>query len=214
MVRALDAVRLSDAGPVSISSDETSYGQGDAIAVHLEGAQNKCLVKGGWLGLFKLDQSARLLADPVTKVDIAPGGETNPVLIGAPLETGAFALALFGTQRPETPLGVKAITVSTPRAGCRGFSGRWQSDFGDLITTVRGGQLRGTYRRTPEAPAGFLMGTLKDRVFTGTWRSELGAGGTRLVLSKDGNSFSGTWSKKLGEVDGHGLWQGKCSSKP
>ncbi len=212
--RALAAVRISDAGAVALNLDDASYTVGDVIAVKLKGPQNRCLAAGGWLGLFKLDQSAHLIPEPLARVPIAEGGQSDPVLIGAPLEEGGFALALFGSHRKDTPLGLTSVRVvaASPK-DCAGFAGRWQSDFGDLVMSVRAGQLRGTYRRSPEAPPGFLTGTVKGRVFEGVWRSELGAGGTRLVLAKDGRKFSGTWSKKIDAVDGHGLWQGLCAAR-
>ena len=74
----------------------------------------------------------------------------------------------------------------------------------------RDGTVTGTYRRSPDARAGFFLGTLTGKAAEGSWHSELGSGGARLRLVDEGSRFRGTWSQTLGKFAGTGQWNGLC----
>ncbi len=113
---------------------------------------------------------------------------------------------VFGASAP--------FDVAAAPAGCNGFAGTWDTDFGTLTVTVRDGIARGTYRQSEDDRAGILEGTVDGPILVGRWYSEIGSGGTRLTMADGGQAFAGTWSQTLERTGGAGKWEGHCIIGP
>jgi hypothetical protein len=88
-------------------------------------------------------------------------------------------------------------------AGCQGFAGTWQSDFGTIPMSVVGNDVSGTYN------GGRIQAALSGRVLQGYWVQQDRSGHLSFSLSGDGNSFAGHWTEADGS--GGGAWNGRCA---
>jgi hypothetical protein len=91
-------------------------------------------------------------------------------------------------------------------AGCRGFAGTWDSDYGTMPISVVGETVSGTY------DGGRFEATLSGRVLQGQWVQQDRWGRLSFSLGGDGNSFAGTWTEADGS--GGGAWNGRCAGGP
>jgi hypothetical protein len=101
-----------------------------------------------------------------------------------------------------TPVGARSA------AGCRGFAGTWDSDFGAISLSLSAERASGTYT----LPAGTIDGTVDGSTLEGSWIQNDRSGLFRFVLSADGNAFEGTWTEADGS--GGGVWTGGCTGPP
>lgn len=202
---------LSESPPASVSLEFPTYTAREPITVNIEARQNSCAASGSVLALSTV--GAGRDDDVLYQSNLQ--ADQPSVTLAAPEQPGAYVFSLLAPAASAGALG-PAPLAKVPfevRAGpeaCDGFAGTWDTDFGTMTATLRGNELRGSYQRSGATRPGIIIGTVRDRTMTGTWRSDLGSGGARLVLSSDGQRFSGTWGEKEGEVDGAGLWRGRC----
>jgi hypothetical protein len=100
-----------------------------------------------------------------------------------------------------------ALWLAAPALGASTWTGTWNTDYGTMRLTQRGGSVTGTYD-WPVRP-GKLAGTASGSVLTGTWTEDppsTGTGPFEFVMSSDGLRFTGTWSDVVG--GGGGTWSG------
>jgi hypothetical protein len=209
---ALRAVAFQKDEDVQLETDLPHYSAREAITVNPLAETNRCLS----------DRGSRLVLASDSPEGAAVAIESHPLdpsdaaawLFEAPGVAGRYRFVLQAPEmRGAGVFGQSAVfEVAAAPAGCDGFSGTWQTDFGILSVRVRDGAVRGSYRQSEEDRAGILEGRVEAGVVVGRWFSELGAGGTRLALSADGRSFTGTWSQVLERVSGAGKWEGRCIS--
>ncbi len=238
-IRTLAQLDMRPDDPVVLVPDLAAYGPGEAILITHAQSTNQCLAEeGSWLGLFapEIPQGAPQGAPPAApqgvpqgvpqgaqreppddanevSSDYTPGvrSSTDSVLFAAPDVPGSYQVRAFApAARGGAELARVDVPVAETPVACNGFSGIWDSNFGELRLYARDGAARGSYRRTPEAGPGFLTGEVRGRRLYGTWESELGRGGARLVLSSDGSYFRGSWSHIPGQYSGTGSWTGTC----
>jgi hypothetical protein len=207
---------------VELSSDLSTYYPGDAIKVTATGRYNMCLAAGGtWIGVYEPAEQplsangevAVLLRQNVRPLDereTASRAE-NETILEAPSLPGTYDVRLFASPaRGDSELGAAKIDVIDRKAGCDGFNGSWDTSEGLMRLSVRGREVRGTYRKTPGAKAGFVFGQIRNGVLKGKWSTEFGEGGLRLELSNDGNDFNGTAGWSPDQHTGAGQWEGQC----
>jgi len=208
IARDFDAMDLQPDDPVTITTDLEAYGMGEAIRASFGDTANRCIAEpGGRLGMFPAGD----YDEPIEMRDIRASGDHTEALIAAPEQVGVFEIRAFASPlRGGAELARERIVVERAALGCDGFSGLWDTNFGDLRLYVRSGVARGTYGRSPDTPPGFLTGEVRGPVLYGDWESELGEGGARLVLAEEGGAFRGAWSHIPGRYTGTGAWNGSC----
>jgi len=208
MARNFDAMDLRPDDPVAISTDLEAYGMGEAIRASFGDTGNRCIAEpGARLGMFSAGDSD----EPIEMRDVRATGDHTEALIAAPEQAGVFEIRAFASPlRGGAELARERIIVERPPLGCDGFSGLWDTNFGELRLYVRNGIARGTYGRSPDTPPGFLTGEVRGPVLYGDWSSELGDGGARLVLADESGAFRGAWSHIPGRYTGTGAWNGSC----
>jgi hypothetical protein len=207
---ALRAVIFHKDDDVQLATDLPHYSAREAITVNPLAETNRCLSdRGSRLVLASDGGEGAAVAIEAHTLDPS---DAAAWVFEAPRIAGRYRFALQAAKvRGEGVFGQSPVfEVAAAPAGCDGFSGTWQTDFGVLSVRVRDGVARGSYRQGEEDRAGILEGRVEAGVLIGRWHSELGAGGTRLVLSADGRSFAGTWSQALERVSGAGRWEGHC----
>ena len=202
-------LRLAESPAVAITLDLVTYAAGDAMEARVDPSRNRCLAQGGIVGIYA-DKGLSALSDPpVSQEPVTSSGQAK-LWLEAPQTPGRYLVAVTGKTGSGRALGSTPFAVERPRSGCSGFAGRWETDRGTLLASVRRGVLRATYRRPGAVKPGFLTGQVKGRHFHGTWLSELGSGGAHLVLNATGDRFLGTAGDNPAEEDGAGLWRGLC----
>lgn len=219
LVRALEEeveVAASGAAPEEaarpvISFDALARRAGEALAVTVDPAGNRCLSGGGAVTLEPADAPP---GEPgpggsIARQPLAPAD--TPMLWEVPAP-GAYAVAVHalpGAGGAELARSPAFVSRSEP-ARCEGWTGVWQTEFGRLVTVARpDGSVSGTYRRPSATQPGFLKGQTADGLLRGVWLSEIGEGGTRLRLMEAG-SFRGTWGVSPRRETGGGVWTGVC----
>ena len=86
-------------------------------------------------------------------------------------------------------------TNTIPAADSVDFSGKWQTDFGDLELNQNGKNVEGVYR------LGTVDGKVEGRVLTLRYREPNAAGEARFTMAEDSFNFTGMW-----RPDGTGTW--------
>ncbi|MGH9906095.1 MAG: WSC domain-containing protein, partial [Pyrinomonadaceae bacterium] len=152
------------------------------------GAALKCLDQIGQINFFADNSVA------IAKAPLGLGG-------------GAIAQAPAPVAAQPTPSGQP---VSGSAKGCIGFSGKWNTDHGELFLNQTANRVTDTYSWTQSGP-GQISGQVTDRVFDGEFVSNR-RGKLRLTLSPDGDSISAQWTE--GDGSGGGSWSGKCAGPP
>ena len=208
LLRNLETLALEAEPQIVFSTDINRYGVGEAIRALAAPTSNRCIAEpGARIALFRAGSAGGALETR----NVRAFDESFGALIAAPEIPGTYEVrALAASERGEGELARHVISVDPAPSACEGFSGLWQTNFGELRLYVRDGAVRGTYRRSPDVDPGFLTGEVRGPVFYGEWESELGDGGARLVLADDGASFSGAWSHIPGRYTGTGRWTGQC----
>lgn len=193
---------------LGLDTDLDSYGPGEAIRVFASVPANRCIAEpGARLAIFRQDQEEEPVMERETTSLSGEGG----ALIAAPAAPGLYEVRAFASAvRGGGELARESFAVTPGPRSCAGFTGLWDTNFGELRLYVRDGEARGTYRRLSNVPPGFLTGEVRGPVLYGEWLSELGEGGARLVIDDDGDAFSGGWSHIPGEYTGTGQWAGDC----
>ncbi len=208
----LEPERADDAGvrqsrPPEITLNRQSFMSGEVVRVAANTAPSACLANDGAIGLAPA--AAPLGREQRYQLS---GNAQSEVLLAAPVDPGLYKVRVFAApERGGQLLSQHDLRVEALPPGCTGFTGAWETQFGELRLVERGGTVSGSYRRTRSAPLpGLLLGDVSGRTLTGTWLSELGRGGTRLRLSESGNRFRGTWGVTPDRLDGGGRWDGDC----
>lgn len=91
-------------------------------------------------------------------------------------------------------------------AFCSGFSGRWNTNYGEVILQQSGSSVSGSYYNGSASIRGYLSGY----VLEGDWLQTNGSGRFRFELARDGGSFTGIWGRSASNSDG-GAWNGNCA---
>ena len=88
------------------------------------------------------------------------------------------------------------FTLNCGSAPGGGWSGTWSTTFGTMVLSQTGSNVSGSYTHD----SGQIVGTVSGNVLTGTWSeaptyspANNDAGDVELTLSPDGNSFTGYW---------------------
>lgn len=202
--------QVTDSPAANLRLAYAFYSPREPMALGVEAAGNQCLAAGATIELRPLTPAADV---PTVRTHVPSADQS--VTLAAPDVPGDYLALLLPPRTVPTPqimvpLAQTPFKVVPAPPGCSGFAGTWDTDFGEMTAVVRGETLLGTYRRAGASRPGVVEGTVKGREMTGTWRSDLGRGGVHLVLQGDGQRFSGTWGSKPEEVDGSGLWRGRC----
>lgn len=119
--------------------------------------------------------------------------------VGKQLDYHLNRLAELGCEDPR----------ETPKSGCEGFAGTWQTSFGQMTFTISGNEAESSY----DFDGGTLRGELLEdgRVLSGTYSEREAKGAFRFELSADGQSFTGNWRRTSGKREPpSGTWEGKC----
>jgi|GEM_PF-1657481 len=208
MLRNLETLALESEPQIAFSTDIERYGVGEAIRALVAPTTNRCIAEpGARIALYR----AGTAGDAQESRSVRAFDDRFGALVAAPEDPGTYEVrALAAPQSGEGELARRVVSIDPAPSSCEGFSGLWQTNFGELRLYVRDGVVRGTYRRSPDVDPGFLTGEVRGPVFYGEWESELGDGGARLVLADDGASFSGAWSHIPGRYTGTGRWSGQC----
>lgn len=91
-------------------------------------------------------------------------------------------------------------------AGCVGFSGNWDTNWGVVTLAVVGNRATGTYPGTGNT----IRGTVSGNVLDGEWIQPDRPGRLRFELAPDGRSFRGSWTEATGPRGGE--WNGTCAA--
>jgi hypothetical protein len=129
---------------------------------------------------------------------------------------GNFNIMVSGPQAGATFTLEVAITPTRSSAPsrpstCGDFSGVYQTDYGPLLLTRTGNQVRGSYR-SEQGENSTVAGTVQGRVLNGTWIEPGRRGTFRFELNSDGRSFTGTF-KNQGDRNVAGDWNGQCNGE-
>lgn len=85
------------------------------------------------------------------------------------------------------------------------WAGVWRTNWGDMVLSVSGNQVTGTY----SFENGRISGTVSGNVLEGTWAQDNRpqGGSFRWEISRDGRSWSGQWNY-AGDAAWQGTWTG------
>lgn len=203
-------LQLNAQGLATLIPDEGRYRPSEAIEIAVDISETACMAEPGAVLALVRENDSEGEAESIAR--LAPRPIQNAYMEG-PHAAGSYTIvARAPPARGGSEIGSASIVIDEglPQV-CDGFTGIWNSDFGELVLYERGELVRGTYRRFSDVTPGFLIGIVSGRTFRGIWRSELGSGGARLVLAQDGQSFRGTWGHSEGSVGGAGRWNGVCA---
>jgi hypothetical protein len=209
-VDALNTLAYDKDEDVDLKTDLSQYWAREAIAVTPLSESNRCLADRGSRLILASERGDGAVV-PVESHPLDPS-DTAAWRFEAPRTPGRYRFVLQAAKaRGEGVFGAsEPFNVAAAPAGCSGFSGTWDTDFGILTVVIRDGIARGTYRQSEEDRAGILEGNIDGPILIGRWYSEIGSGGTRLTLSEGGQSFTGTWSQMIERTGGAGKWEGHC----
>ncbi len=196
-------------GAPDMSLERDAFAALEAIRVELDLSTSACMTEPGAL------LAIRGIGSPEANLFEAQlsSSRQQEILLEAPQAVGSYeVVAVAPLARGSAVLPLATIEVTTPRPEtCDGFTGVWETEFGELVLYQQGGAARGTYRRFEDVRPGFLFGDVREGVLRGNWQSELGSGSVRLRLAGDGRSFSGSWQHVRGIMAGSGRWSGSCA---
>lgn len=127
----------------------------------------------------------------------------------------ALALVLAAACSGPKAVQVNALHVDTiepdESAHGRRWSGRWQTNWGQLELFAADGQIRGAFRYVSEGAerVGLLVGKPHGNVLAFTWVEQGGTskGRGRFVIDSESSKFSGMYGYENSEEDG-GEWCG------
>ncbi len=127
----------------------------------------------------------------------------------------AISLLVLAACSGPKAVQVNALHVDSiePNDNAHGlhWSGRWQTNWGQLELFAADGQIRGAFRYVSEGTerVGLLVGKPLGNVLTFTWVEQGGSnkGRGRFVLDGESSKFSGIYGYESSEEDG-GEWCG------